>query len=798
VAKARNLPLAAKGVLVVALPVTALLITVAVFYQFQQQNRNAQLALEHSFDLRSGIRRVLAQMLNAETGIRGYLLSRRQSFLVPYETALRDLPAVRASLRDLVENDPLQSARLREVDSLISRALAHMQRSREEIARGNQAAALAALESDKSTMDSLRAQIAEMLAGAERLLEERKQEARMVERRTTLVIFAGGVFGLLGGMLAALLFTTAIANRIGTLVHEARDVAAGRPIAHEVKGKDEISVLERTLQETSELLTARAEQLRKVHDELELRVAQRTAELTATNEELHRSNEVRQAVVQSSPLAIWALDPIGQVTFWNPAAERIFGWAEQEVIGCPLPVIAEADQEEHRDWIRRFAAGEAFSAVERRRRRKDGSLIDVMIWTAPLRDAEGRIRGAIAIDSDISQQKLLEEQFRQSQKLEAIGRLAGGVAHDFNNLLTVIQGYNEMAAMEARKHPKILEYTREVEYAASRATALTSQLLAFSRRQVSQPKILDLNEVVSHSMKLLRRVIGEDVEIVTHLHPQLWRVKVDPIHIDQVIMNLVVNARDAMGTGGRLTIETQNQVLDAEYAGRHLGVKPGPYCMLAISDTGTGMAAETLSRLFEPFFTTKEPGKGTGLGLSIVYGIVKQNKGEIIVYSEVGQGTTFKIYLPITEAVVENAGPAGRHLPASGSETILLCEDDAKIRTLVEKMLRKHGYQVLVAQTPEEALRMAADRGDAIDLLLTDVVMPHMSGFELAKALAVKRPEIKVLYMSGYTDTHIAGAPELPENMPFLQKPFTTAGLHELVRQVLEGGDGVTSHGDPP
>jgi CheY-like chemotaxis protein len=276
----------------------------------------------------------------------------------------------------------------------------------------------------------------------------------------------------------------------------------------------------------------------------------------------------------------------------------------------------------------------------------------------------------------------------------------------------------------------------------------------------------------------------------------LWRVKVDPIHIDQIVMNLVVNARDAMSGGGRLTIDTRNQMLDADYVGRHLGVEPGRYCMLAISDTGTGMTPETRSRLFEPFFTTKEPGKGTGLGLSIVYGIVKQNKGEIVVYSELGRGTTFKIYLPITEAAVEHATPEGRALSA-GSETILLCEDDPKIRTLVERILGKSGYHVISAQTPEEALRLAGRHGETIHLLLTDVVMPRMNGFELAKALSAERPGIKVLYMSGYTDNHIAGASELPEDLPFIQKPFTATGLNEMVRQALEG-NGATSRGDLP
>ena len=365
----------------------------------------------------------------------------------------------------------------------------------------------------------------------------------------------------------------------------------------------------------------------------------------------------------------------------------------------------------------------------------------MVIWTAPLRDAAGRIRGTIAIDSDVTERKLLEEQFRQSQKLEAVGRLAGGVAHDFNNLLTVIMGYTEMLIQEAQGAPNLLDYAQEIQYAATRAGGLTAQLLAFSRRQISQPRIIDLNEVVSHSMKMLRRLIGEDIEISTHLDAHLGRVKADPVHIDQVIMNLVVNARDAMSGGGKLTIETANAALDADYAGRHIGVEPGRYCMLAVSDTGVGMDAATRSRLFEPFFTTKEAGKGTGLGLSIVYGIVKQNGGEIMVYSEPGQGTTFKIYFPAVEVPVEVDSREDRAGQMRGNETILLCEDEEGIRKLVHKMLARQGYRVLEAETPDQALEVARQHGEAIDLLLTDIVMPRMSGFDLAKAVRDLRPQ---------------------------------------------------------
>ncbi len=338
--------------------------------------------------------------------------------------------------------------------------------------------------------------------------------------------------------------------------------------------------------------------------------------------------------------------------------------------------------------------------------------------------------------------------------------------------------------MEAEEKPELLEYAQEIQYAAERATALTGQLLAFSRRQISQPKVLDLNEVVTHSMKMLRRIIGEDIELASHLDNDLGKVKVDPVHIDQVIMNLAVNARDAMTNGGRILLETSNCRLDEEYADRHIGVSEGAYVMLAVSDNGHGMTAETRSRLFEPFFTTKEAGKGTGLGLAIVYGIVKQAGGEIMVYSEPGNGTTFKIYLPMVDQPASFA--TKEHLQEMrGNETILVCEDDGKIRRLVEAMLLRQGYRVLVAETPDQALDMASKPDERIDLLLTDIVMPRISGIELARGVREMRPEIRVLYMSGYTDNQMNSSWVLDEDVPFLQKPFTASALAQKVRQAL-------------
>jgi two-component system, cell cycle sensor histidine kinase and response regulator CckA len=489
--------------------------------------------------------------------------------------------------------------------------------------------------------------------------------------------------------------------------------------------------------------------------------------------------------VQSSPVAIWALDLQGSVTFWNPAAERAFGFTEPEVLGTRPPIVPDDQKHEYEQWIDLFRNGGSVFAAERARRKKDGSRIDVIIWTAPLRDAQGRVTGTLVIDSDVTDRKLLEEQFRQSQKLEAVGRLAGGVAHDFNNLLTVIMGYVEMLIGEAKSDPNLVEYAGEIQHAATRAAALTAQLLAFSRRQISQPRVIDLNEVVTRAMRMLQRVIGEDVEITTHLDSQLGKVKADPTHIDQLLMNLVVNARDAMAKGGKITIDTANVRLDEHYVDRHIGVQPGAYALLAVSDTGSGMTPEVKSRIFEPFYTTKEAGKGTGLGLSIVYGIVKQNAGEIMVYSEPGQGTTFKVYLPLTEVPAEIPQSEAQKQALRGTETILLCEDEPAIRKLVHATLVKNGYHVLVAETPRKAIDICREFTDPIDLLFTDIVMPETSGFELARTVTEMRPGTKVLYMSGYTDNRVSASWVFDPSMPFLHKPFTVTALSQKVREAL-------------
>jgi len=416
---------------------------------------------------------------------------------------------------------------------------------------------------------------------------------------------------------------------------------------------------------------------------------------------------------------------------------------------------------------------------------RDGAT-DYVLKQRPARFASA-VRRALSEAGEKAERKRLEEQFRQAQKIESIGQLTGGIAHDFNNLLTVIMGYSELMLNSLPSDAPLRDHVEQIKEAGKRASLLTQQLLAFSRKQVLQPRVLDLNAVLTNLDRMLQRLIGEDINLVTVPAPGLGRVHADPGQIEQVIMNLAVNARDAMPQGGKLTIETANVELDDAYAHEHISVKPGPYVMVAVSDTGCGMDTETKARLFEPFFTTKEPGKGTGLGLSTVYGIVKQSDGNIWVYSEPGRGTTFKIYLPVVEGMVETVEPGAVHTKSvRGSETILLVEDENSVRRLAHSILRANGYTVLEARQSKEALLLSGQHEGPIHLMVTDIVMPGMSGRDLAERLKPSRPNMQVLFMSGYTDKAIVHHGELDPGTAFLQKPFTPEALARKVREVLD------------
>jgi two-component system cell cycle sensor histidine kinase/response regulator CckA len=470
----------------------------------------------------------------------------------------------------------------------------------------------------------------------------------------------------------------------------------------------------------------------------------------------------------------------------NDVMVRHYGYSREEFLGMTLEDIRPHEEVSRlRKELAQVEEG-LFEAGEWRHRKKDGTIVDVEITRHTLTFA-GRPAGLV-MALDVTRRKSLENQLLQAQKMEAIGRLAGGVAHDFNNLLTIIFGSSDVLLEDlSRDYPHRAE-VEEIMKAARRAASLTRQLLAFSRRQLLEPQVLDLNTLVTNLEGMLRRLIGEDVEFRTVLTPARGTVLADPGQLEQVIMNLAVNARDAMPQGGKLTIETAAADLDEAYAHAHVPVRAGSYMMLAVSDTGTGMDAEIKARLFEPFFTTKEMGKGTGLGLATVYGIVKQSGGYIWVYSELGRGTTFKIYLPRIEADPEPLAPKPAPVSLRGSETVLVVEDEEAVRSLIRTVLETRGYVVMAAEGGEEALRLANAHDGVIHLLVTDVVMPGMSGRDLAQHLAPLRREMKALYLSGYTDDAIVQHGVLEPGIAFLQKPFTPQGLARKVREVLDTG----------
>ncbi|MFB3915106.1 MAG: PAS domain S-box protein [Terriglobales bacterium] len=513
-----------------------------------------------------------------------------------------------------------------------------------------------------------------------------------------------------------------------------------------------------------------------------------TVRLRDVSERIAAERGLRElaAIVEFSADAIVGENLEGVITSWNKGAEKIYGYPANEVIGRDVRFLLPPDRsDEIMSNLEKVRHGIS-STTETVRIRADGKPVNIMLTISPIRDKNGNVVGASTVAHDITEQKRLEEQLRQSQKMEAIGRLAGGVAHDFNNLLSVIVGYAYLMRFSVEKGHPLANAAEQVMNAAEKAGALTRQLLAFSRRQVLQPEVIDLNDVVYSMEKMLPRLIGEDIDLQTVRTPGLKSVKADPGQLEQVIMNLVVNARDAMPEGGKLTIETANIHFSEEEA-QHHDVAPGDYVMLAVSDTGYGMDEQTRAHMFEPFFTTKESGKGTGLGLATVYGIVNQSSGHIWVYSEPGAGTTFKIYLPAVSDTAERSGISQTpEFTMAGSETVLVVEDEDSLRALIVNVLDSKGYKVLSAASGAAALKIFKESHGEIDLLLTDVVMPGMRGQELAHQLLRHSPRLPVIYMSGYTDNALMHAGSLPEGTIFLQKPFTPDIVLRKVREVLD------------
>jgi PAS domain S-box-containing protein len=521
-----------------------------------------------------------------------------------------------------------------------------------------------------------------------------------------------------------------------------------------------------------------AEELRRANEELHRRTAEQLGE--------YRSKLA--SIIDSSEDAIIGKSLDGIITSWNKGAERIYGYTPEEAVGKHISFLVPSDRpDEIPEILQKIARGESIEHYESARVTKSGQQLDVSISVSPLRDAKGDVIGASAIARDITAQKRAEGQLHQSQKMEAIGRLAGGVAHDFNNILAIINACAEFLRDRIDPGAEPSRYVENIKKATERGSSLTRQLLAFSRSSAIQPRILDLNERLKDVSKLLRPLMGDDVEILIVSKSPSAVIEADPGQLDQIVVNLAVNARDAMPRGGKFILETRSEKFDETFADQHQSMAPGKYVLLAVSDTGSGMDEATVSRIFEPFFTTKEQGKGTGLGLATVYGIVKQSAGHILVYSELGHGTTFKIYLPSADHKIglESRPEVETVSPKRQGTTILLVEDDEIMRSLTRQLLEEHGYTVVEADDGKSALEWVESHSDSIDLVLTDVVMRRMSGPELVERLNATHPSLKVVFMSGYTGELIAEREVLKRGITLLEKPFTRTALLNIIHTTL-------------
>jgi PAS domain S-box-containing protein len=581
----------------------------------------------------------------------------------------------------------------------------------------------------------------------QRSLPEAMEPYRYLRTALLVLLALSAAVSIAGGVWIA----RGVSRPVGQLADAARKIAAGQyGSAVAMPRQDELGALAAAFNHMTSAVAEREARLRE-------------------------SEERFRTMTESAVDGVVTADAKGDIVSWNRGAQVIFGYAAAEVLGTPLTRLFP---ERHRD-VSQTGLGRT---LELHGLTRAGAEFPMELSLASWETREGSFLTAII--RDVTARRQLEEQFRQAQKMQSVGRLAGGVAHDFNNLLTVISGHADLVLRDLGPEDPLRRRFSVIQLATARAADLTRQLLAFSRKQVLEPKILDLNAVVEGVEPMLRRLIGEDVELATRPAEGLGHVEADPGQMTQILVNLAVNARDAMPTGGRLTLETDDVELDEEYARRHPEARPGRYVMLAVSDSGVGMDEAIRPHIFEPFFTTKEPGTGTGLGLSTVYGIVKQSNGNIEVYSEPGQGTTFRIYLPRVDRAPETepVPVPGEH---AGWETILVVEDDEMVRALTCELLQEAGYTVLEARHGGDALDIAQRYHGPIHLLLTDVVMPEMGGRELAGRLAPRRAGMKVLYMSGYTSDAIVHHGVLDEREAFLPKPLTAAVLLAKVREVL-------------
>jgi two-component system, cell cycle sensor histidine kinase and response regulator CckA len=791
---------------------------------------------------------LLLLLADAETGQRGYLLTGEEAYLAPYRESVPQIRGIHLYDERLRSADPADTAQLNRLVTEKLAELARTIEVRRE-GHGGEALAIVRTNQGKKTMDEIRAVAARLINAEDQRLRAREAAAHQHEDDTRIAIFGGtGLLALLllgsaihvdrlfvaldrsrsneqfhraklattlhsigDGVIAtdrtgAITFANPVAETLtGWKVDEAIGRRLGRVFAIiSESGRERVADPVAKVLETGGVVGLANHTLLISRDGKEIPiddsgspirdesgritgvvlVFRDATERRHAQQQLEESERRYRLLFENNPQPMWVFDA-ETLAFRavNHAAIETYGYTREEFLSMTIRDIRPAEDIpalEHEVWSREGRP--LHRSGPGRHRKKDGTLITVEIVSHPI-DFDGR-KARLVLASDITERQKLEEQFHQAQRLESIGRLAGGVAHDFNNLLTVINGYTEMVLQEVNEDNPIQEMLSEVLAAGGRAAALTQQLLTFSRKQLIQPVVLNLNDIVSDIERMLRRLIGEDLRLVTKPARDLGKVKADGGQLQQVIMNLAINARDAMPNGGSLLLETANVTFDEEYVSLHPEVQTGEYVMLAVTDTGTGMTPEVKARLFEPFFTTKPKGTGTGLGLATVYGIVKQSGGWIWVYSEPGNGTTFKVYLPRTDEAIPQPRPSLK-TDTRGKETILVVEDQPEVRTIAIAALQRFGYTVLSAVNGEEALSIASGFLGRIDLLLTDVVMPGMNGRELTSRLRVERPDIRVLLMSGYTETAMADLTDFNAEVGYVQKPFTPETLAEKVREAL-------------
>jgi PAS domain S-box-containing protein len=691
---------------------------------------------------------------SAESAARGFALTNDPNFVTEYRNSFDRVAPAFTELKQATRDNHDQTGLLESSEALVGRRLAVTSEMLRLQAAGDRAgiAALTARAEGRAVMETVGANFDRLVAEEERLLRIRTADSR----RTSI--------GLLGIDLAGALLILMLAT---VLMREAR--RANRQLESSLRASE------------------------AANETLEAAVADRTRHLLAAHEELRHSASVLQSTFNSIAEAVIVIDRKGGIILSNPAAERLLHYRQ----GMTVDQLRAGNIPYRTDGVTRLAGheapavravrGEQFGGIELIVRQPDRSdPIHLVVSGSPLRDASGAVSGAALVYHDVTAARETERKLQQAQKLDAIGKLTGGVAHDFNNMLTVITGTTETLMAGLQDRPDLLGTATVIDQAAARCTELIKHLLAFARRQPLQPRDVDINSTVLDIAKLLRPTLGEQIEIEALLEHEVATSHIDPSQLAHSVLNMAINARDAMPNGGKLLLETRNVVLDEAYARAHEEVRPGPYVMLAVSDTGTGMTAEIRDKAFEPFFTTKEVGKGSGLGLSMVYGFVKQSGGHIKIYSEEGHGTTIRLYLPPAHGEPEPAAAVA--VPVSGgSEVILVVEDDALVRNFVIAQLHSLGYKTIAAADSRAALAQV-ERGEAFDLLFTDVIMPGgMTGRELADEVGKRRPGTKVLYTSGYTDNAIVHHGRLDEGVLLLTKPYRRSALAQMVRLALKG-----------